>query len=280
MSACGMLTAQGLTVRIDGRAVVDAVDLTLQPGEVTAIVGPNGAGKSTLMGCLAGLRRPERGEVRLADKPLSSLGDRERAQRLGYLPQTPEIAWRLDVQTFVRLGRTAHRGVFGETALDAEAVAHALETTQMAAFARRDITTLSGGERARALIARALAGEPDWLLADEPLSGLDPAHQLDATEILRGFTKAGGGVVVTLHDLSFAARTADRIVVLAEGRIIADGAPVEALNPEVLKYAYGLEARWIDGGGGPLLDILGRHARGPDSMDTHVKEPNAIDPHG
>ena len=258
MSGPGSLAAKGLTVRLGGRAVVDAVDLTLRPGEVAAIVGPNGAGKSTLMTCLAGLRRPDLGEVQLNGGPLSLLNDRERARRLGYLPQTPEIAWRLDVHTFVRLGRTAHRGVFGESPMDAEAVARALETTRLTALAQRDITTLSGGERARTLIARALAGEPDWLLADEPLSGLDPGHQLDAADVLKRFATVGGGVVVTLHDLAFAARTADRIVVLAQGRIIADGAPAEALRPAILKQAYGLEARWTEGAGGPMLDILGR----------------------
>jgi iron complex transport system ATP-binding protein len=258
VSSPGPLAAEGLTVRVGARAVVDAVGLTLRPGEVTAIVGPNGAGKSTLMTCLAGLRRADLGAVRLNGTLLTSLSDRERAQRLGYLPQTPEIAWRLDVHTFVRLGRTAHRGVFGESEADAKAVARALETTRLTALANRDITTLSGGERARALIARALAGEPDWLLADEPLSGLDPGHQLDAAEVLRRFATSGGGVAVTLHDLSFAARTADRIVVLAEGRIIADGPPADALGSAILKQAYGLKARWTEGSAGPLLDIIGR----------------------
>jgi iron complex transport system ATP-binding protein len=258
VGAPGLLAVEGVTVRLGGRAVLRGLDLMLRPGEVAAIVGPNGAGKSTLMSCLAGLRRPDLGDVRLNGEPLSGLGDRDRAQRLGYLPQTPEIAWRLDVRTFVRLGRTAHRGVFGESAADAEAVTRALETTGMSALAERDITTLSGGERARALIARALAGEPDWLLADEPLSGLDPGHQLDAAALLKRFAASGGGVVVTLHDLAFAARTADRIIVLAQGRIIADGPPAAALGPDILERAYGLNARWIDGAAGPLLDIIGR----------------------
>jgi iron complex transport system ATP-binding protein len=254
------LSATSVTVNLAGRAVLDNVDLVLNPGKVTAIVGANGAGKSTLLTCLAGLRRPYRGELRLGDRPLSSLSDRERAQAIGYLPQTPEIAWRLDVHTFVRLGRTAHRGVFGESPSDAEAVDRALATTRMTPLAARDVTTLSGGERARALIARALAGEPAWLLADEPLSGLDPGHQLDAADLLRQFAQDGGGVVVTVHDLAFAARTADRIVVIADGRIIADGTPTEALAPGVLAHAYSLDARWVDGASGPLLDILGRHA--------------------
>jgi iron complex transport system ATP-binding protein len=226
---------------------------------VSAIVGPNGAGKSTLLSCLAGLRRPDAGEVRLGDGRLAALSSRERAKRIGYLPQVTEIAWPLDVHTFVRLGRTAHRGVFGEDPGDARAVDRALHSTGMTAFSQRDVTTLSGGERARVLIARALAGEPAWLLADEPLTGLDLSHQIDAGELLRQAAAEGVGVVVSLHDLSFAARVADRIVLVAEGRVLADGSPAEALPPSILALAYGVDARWMEGENGPLLDVLGRH---------------------
>ncbi len=252
------LAAEALSVRLGGRAVLDGITIAFRPGEVTAILGPNGAGKSTLLACLAGLRAPDRGGVRLEGRALGAFALRERARRLAFLPQTPEIAWRLDVHTFVRLGRTAHRGVFGESAVDARAVSHALARTGMAAFAARDVTTLSGGERARALIARALAGEPAWLLADEPLTGLDLGHQMDAADLLREIAADGVGVVTTLHDLAFAARVADRVLVMAEGRLIADGPPAEALAPGVLARAYEVEARWMAGGRGPLLDILGR----------------------
>jgi iron complex transport system ATP-binding protein len=253
------LVAEGLSVRLGGRTILDGVGVAFRAGEVTAIVGPNGAGKSTLMSRLVGLRAADAGAVSLDGQPVTALSDRERARRIGYLPQTPEIAWPLDVHTFVRLGRTAHLGLFGETAADRTAVDRALAATRMTAFAGRDVTSLSGGERARALIARALAGEPAWLLADEPLTGLDLGHQLDAADLLRDIAGQGVGVVVSLHDLSFAARAADRVVVLAEGRIIADGAPLEALTPEVLTRAYGVASRWIEGESGPLLDIVGRH---------------------
>jgi len=253
------LAAEALTVRLGGRPVVDGVDLAFAAGEVVAIVGPNGAGKSTLMACLAGLRGPDLGRVRLDGRPIGTLKDRDRARRIGYLPQTPEIAWGLDVHTFVGLGRIAHRGAFGEGPADVAAVTRALESTAMTPFVDRDVTTLSGGERARALIARALAGEPQWLLADEPLTGLDPSHQLDAADLLRRVAAGGAGVVVTLHDLPFAARTADRVVVMDEGRILADGPPTTALNSAVLAQAYAVDARWVDGANGPLLDIVGRH---------------------
>jgi iron complex transport system ATP-binding protein len=259
------LVADALSLRLGAKAVLDGVSIALNAGEVTALVGPNGAGKSTLLNCLAGLRAASAGAALLDGRVIATLGERERARLIGYLPQTPEIAWRLDVQTFVRLGRTAHRGVFGESPADTAAVELALEDAQMTAFASRDVTTLSGGERARALIARALAGEPAWLLADEPLTGLDLGHQLHAAGLLRTIAGSGVGVVVSLHDLAFAARVADRIVVLAEGRILADGPAAGALTPEVLARAYGVDARWVDGQGGPLLDILGRRA-----LDAHV----------
>jgi len=252
------LEARGLVVRLGGRAVLDGVDLAFQPGKVTAVLGPNGAGKSTLLNCLAGLRRPDAGETHLDGRPIETLSAKTRARSLGYLPQAPEIAWSLDVRTYARLGRTAYLGAFGPTAEDEAAVERALIRTQMTAFADRDVTTLSGGERARALIARVLAGEPRWLIADEPLTGLDPSHQLDAADLLRGFAAEGGGVVVTLHDLGFAARVADRAVVLVEGRVIADGPPAEALSPEVLARAYDIDARWTAGAVGPLLDLIGR----------------------
>lgn len=259
MSGVRMLAAEGLGVRRGGRLLLDGVDFVLRPGLITALVGPNGAGKSTLMTCLAGLRRPEQGLVRLHGRPLAALGERERARRIGYLPQSPEIAWPLDVHTFVRLGRTAHRGVFGESRRDEEAVLQALTETDMTAFAARDITTLSGGERARALIARALAGEPDWLLADEPLTGLDLGHQFDTAQLLRRVAARGVGVLVSLHDLGFAARVAHRVAVMSMGRLVAGGDPVGALTPEVLGRTYAVDAKWVAGAGGPLLDVRGRH---------------------
>ncbi len=253
------LVAEAVAVRRGGRAILEGLSLALRPGEVTAIVGPNGAGKSTLLACLAGLRRPVAGRVSLDGADLARVADRERARRIGYLPQIPEIAWRLDVRTFVRLGRTAHRGAFGETPADAAAVERALQSAGVTDLADRDISTLSGGERARVLIARALAGAPDWLIADEPLTGLDLPHQLDAAALLRGVASAGVGVVVSLHDLAFAARVADRVVLMAQGRVLADGPPDLALAPRRLADAYDIDARWIDGAGGPILDVLGHH---------------------
>lgn len=252
------LSAHGLAVRLGGRPVLAGVSATLHPGQVTAVVGPNGAGKSTLLACLAGLRTPDAGEARLGERPVLSLGARPRARRIGFLPQIPEIAWAVEARTLVGLGRSPFSGAWGLSAGDWAAVDKAMASAEVAEFAHRVVTTLSGGERARVLIARALAGEPEWLLADEPLAGLDPGHQLDAAALFRGLADAGKGVVVTLHDLALALRLADRVIVLAEGVVAADGPPVEALAPPILARAYGIEARFTAGAEGPLIEITGR----------------------
>jgi len=253
------LAAKALRVRLGGRLVLDGVEAAFRPGEVAAILGPNGAGKSTLLACFAGLRRPDAGQVELDGAAILDLAPRARARRVGLLPQIAEVAWPVDVRTLVGLGRIPHSGARGLTAADHAAVDRAMAAAGVADLANRVVATLSGGERGRVLIARALAGEPEWLLADEPLAGLDPGHQLDAVDLFRSLAdQAGHGVVVTLHDLSMAARMADRILVLADGRLIADGPPEQALAPAVLAQAYGIEARFMDGEAGPLVEILRR----------------------
>lgn len=253
------LAARGVKVRLGGRWVLDGVEAVFAPGQVTAILGPNGAGKSTLLACLAGLRRPEAGRCELDGRDVLAMPARARARRVGLLPQTPEVAWPVEVRTLVGLGRIPFSGAWGLSAEDAAEVERAMVRARVEALADRDVTTLSGGERGRVLIARALAGEPEWLLADEPLAGLDPGHQLDVGELFRELAaQAGHGVVVTLHDLSLAARIADRVMVLAQGRLIADGPPGEALSPDVLARAYAIEARFAEGQAGPLIEVVGR----------------------
>lgn len=253
-----MITARDLGVMLSGRTILSGLDLAIEPGKVTAVIGPNGAGKSTLLACLAGLRRPHRGAALLEGRDVAAMPGRVRARRLAFLEQSPEVAWAVDVRTLVGLGRTPFIGARGLSAEDRAAVDFALERVGMTAFADRLTTTLSGGERARVFIARALAGAPDWLLADEPLAGLDIGHQFDAVDLFRGLAAEGKGVIVTLHELDVAARLADRVVVLAAGKVVADGAPLEALTPAVLAEAYGVEARVTPGAAGPLIEIVGR----------------------
>jgi len=256
-SAAG-LSGSDLHVDLGGRRILGGVSLNLSPGQVTVIVGPNGAGKSTLASTLAGLLKPTSGLATLDGRPLSAFPPRERARRLAVLPQTPEIAWPVTVRTLVGLGRTPFTGATGLSAADHAAVDRAMQTTGVTAFADRLVTTLSGGERARVLIARALAGEPEWLVADEPLTGLDPAHQLDAAALFRSLADRGLGVVLTLHDLTLALRLADRVVVLSQGAVLADGPPAAALTPDVLRRAFGVEAVIETTAAGPLVDVRGR----------------------
>jgi iron complex transport system ATP-binding protein len=252
------LAAENLHVRLGDKTVLAGVSASFARGQVSAVIGPNGAGKSTLLACLAGLRAPDQGQVKLDDVNLLTLSPRHRAQRIGFLPQNPEIAWAVEARTLIGLGRTPFIGARGLSNEDEAAVDRALAQTSTADLARRNVLTLSGGERARVLIARALAGAPDWILADEALTGLDPGYQLDVAGILRALAHGQNcGVIVTLHDLAMALRISDRIIVLAGGGVMADGAPV-ALTPEVLRAAYGIEARIMQGSHGPIIDVVGR----------------------
>ena len=258
MTGSSSLSCRDLKVSLGGHRVLDGLQLSLPRGQVTVILGPNGAGKSTLLHALAGLIAPTSGELRLGERPLSAVAPRERARRLAVLPQTPEIAWPVTARTLVGLGRAPFVGARGLTRKDEAAVDRALIRAQAADLAERVVQTLSGGERARVLIARALAGSPEWLLADEPLTGLDPAHQLEAARLFRSLADEGAGVILTLHDLTLAVRLADRIILLADGAVLADGPPSEALTPEAIRAAYGVQARLVPGPGGPLIDVLDR----------------------
>ncbi len=228
------------------------VSLNLRPGEVTAICGPNGAGKSSLLSCLAGLLAPASGKVLLDGAALSDLKPEARARALGYLPQTPEVAWDISVETLAGLGRLPWRTSEAE---DAAAVEAALSALDLAAFAHRPVSQLSGGERARALLARVLAGTPRWLLADEPLANLDLAHQLALLAHLRACAGQGMGVLLVLHDLALAMNHADRVVVLDQGAVAADGPPDLALAEPVLAQVWGVRARWLGDPGQRALAV-------------------------
>lgn len=253
------LSAQNIHVRLGDKHVLQGVSAVFEAGQVTAIIGPNGAGKSTLLAGLAGLRKPDQGHVHLGTVDVYDIPARQRAQQIGFLPQIPEVAWAVEARTLVGLGRTPFIGARGLSAADEEIVTRALTITDTLDLAHRNVTTLSGGERARVLIARALAGEPTWLLADEPLTGLDPGHQIDAALLFRKLATAQNcGIIVTLHDLHMALRVADRILILAGGKVLADGLPMEALSPAVLAEAYGVEAKFSAGQTGALIEVIGR----------------------
>ena len=244
-----MLTASGLCLR--GR--LTEVSVGLRAGEVTAICGPNGAGKSSLLSCLAGLLAPGAGTVSLDGAPLAAMPARERARAIGYLPQEPQIAWDMSVEVLTALGRLPWPGApapQAQAAIDAALAAMDLEYLR-----HRPVLSLSGGERARALMARVLAGEPRWLLADEPLASLDLAHAAALMAALRDQALAGRGVVLVLHDLATAMNHAGRVLVLDRGTVIADGPPEEALAESVIARVWGVQARWLGEKGARALVI-------------------------
>ena len=241
-----VLAASNVTVRLGARAVVHNASLALNAGELVALVGPNGAGKTTLMRALAGLI-PADGAITLNGKALSSLKARERAGAIAYLPQGHVFHWPMSVASIVMLGRAPHADTFSSTTPDDRAaVARALAMTETEAFADRAVTTLSGGERARVALARALATQAPVLLADEPTAALDPRHQLTVMALLRQAARAGGAVLAIMHDLTLAARFADRVAVMDRGAIVADGAPAEAMSAERLASVFGIESATVE----------------------------------
>lgn len=240
-----MLAARDITLA--GRLA--GVSAMLEPGRITAICGPNGAGKSSLLECLAGLLAPASGTVMLEGEPLAALPPRARAQEIGYLPQTGEVAWDVAVRSLVALGRLPHRDA------RAEPVEAALAALDLLALAERPVSRLSGGERARALLARVMAGEPRWILADEPLAALDLAHQLSLLDHLRAEAGKGTGVVLVLHDLALAMNHADRVLVLDQGTLAADGPPEQALSAAMVAQVWGVPARWLGEPGARALVV-------------------------
>lgn len=256
------LSFHGLGVTLDKRRVLDGIDVTFRAGRITAILGPNGAGKSTLVSCAAGLRRPDDGEARLGGTPVTAYHPRDRGRLIGFLPQDATVHWNIAARELVALGRLPHRGpLAGLSEEDRAAIGRAMAATDTDAFADRLMREMSGGERARVLLARVLAGEPRWLLADEPLASLDPAHQIDVLERLREAARGGVGVVLVLHDLGHAARIADDVLLLREGRVAAWGTAAEVLVPERLRAVYRVEVHsGVAADGSPLLVPLGRSA--------------------
>jgi iron complex transport system ATP-binding protein len=248
------LRAENVHVRLGARAALVGVDLAIEPGLFTIVVGPNGAGKTTLLRALAGLVVPHLGAVTIGRQPLGRLSGSERARTIAYLPQGGRIAWPIPVASIVALGRMPH-GERGETLPDAgrRAVAAAIAALGLQGFEERPATELSGGERARVLLARALATEAPTLLADEPVAALDPRHQLLVLDLLRARARAGAAVVAVMHDLALAARFAERILLMRDGRLLADGTPGDVLTAEHLATSFGIEATVTEQEGTVLL---------------------------
>ncbi len=241
-----------LSVRLNGAVIVDGATLELRSGELTVLIGPNGAGKTTLVRALAGLL-PAHGKIELNGRPLGTLTARERARHIAYLPQGHVFHWPMAVAAVVALGRFPHADAFSPLSdADRAAVEHALVATGCGPFAARPVTTLSGGERARVALARALASEAPILLADEPTVSLDPRHQLVVMELLARAAHGGGAVLAILHDLALAARFADHVLVMDRGRLIAEGPPRTIFTPARIASVFGVEAIVTDSESGPV----------------------------
>lgn len=243
-----LLSLKAVRARLGRKTVLDGIDLTVSAGEVVALCGPNGAGKSSTIRVSTGLAPVEGGEVRLGDRSLAQLSPRQRAERVAYLPQERRIAWNLPAVEVAALGAPF---LSGTAALDRARAA--LDEVGAGHLADRGVADMSGGERARVLLARALVVDAPLLLADEPIAGLDPDAQRLVLERLRARADSGAGVLVSLHDLSLAAGVADRVVVLDQGWVVADDTPVNALSGPVLRAVFGLDGEWIDRPDGPLL---------------------------
>lgn len=248
-----LLEIESLTVRRGTRMVVEDAAMQVDPGEVVGLIGPNGAGKTSLMRAALGLL-PHKGRSSLARMSPSA-----RARAAAWMPQMREIAWPVSVETVVALGRLPHLPPGTRMREeDAAAVARALERMDLVDFALRPATELSGGEQARVLIARALAQEAPLLVADEPVAGLDPAHQIATMDAFGRLARGGQGVLVSLHDLGLAARHCSRLVLLDRGRIVADAAPDAVLTETHLREVFGVRGVFTETALGRSFQALER----------------------
>ncbi len=222
--------------------ILSGISISLAPGDLTAIIGPNGSGKTTLLRLLSGGLRPQAGQVRLAGVPLTSLARQEIAKRVAVVPQEIAIPFPLTVRQLVEMGRTPHlSGGWWrrDSAAGMDAISGAMAATATSAFASRPITELSGGERQRAIIAMALAQQPEFLLLDEPTTHLDIQHQVEVLKLLQSLNRQQHiAVLATMHDLNLAAMYFDKIVLLDHGSIISLGTPAEVFSEERLRRVF------------------------------------------
>jgi iron complex transport system ATP-binding protein len=253
------LEVADLAVQVGTVTILDDVRFDAPAGALTALLGPNGAGKSTLLRALAVIERPARGSIRHDGTDLLALSRRARARRIALVEQDATTELPLTGRAVVALGRTPHEALLGGSDPEARrAVDAALTASGAAPFADREFPSLSGGERQRVLIARALAQEPRLLLLDEPTNHLDVGAQLETLQLLRRLARDEGvTVLAALHDLALAAAHADAVVVLADGRVVANGPTAEVLTPELVRAVYGVEAAWTTNPltGGRLLAV-------------------------
>lgn len=269
------LTVRHVAARCGQRLVLDGVCLHVRKGEFVGLLGANGSGKSTLLRTLAGLRKPDQGVVMLGERPLVRYKSKELAKMIGYVPQDISCDFDFTVREIVRMGRHPHTPRFrAESPDDRAAVRRALRQTQLLELSGRSVRELSGGQRQMVFIAKALAQEPELLLLDEPISALDIRHQLQVLELIRLVAGSGTASVAALHDLNLAARYCDRLVLLAEGRVLADGRPKEVLTEARIRMAYGVKSRVHRD---DLLGAVQVTALEPDHEPIHNREGETVE---
>ena len=248
-----LLTLEALSVRLGGRAVVENVTLSVASGECVGLIGPNGAGKSTLMRAALGMISFT------GTSNLAKLSPHDRALAAAWLPQHREIAWNIVVEELVALGRLPHRRPGAPLSkIDVQKISDAMRSADLTTVTGRSATSLSGGEQARVLLARALAQDAPLTLADEPIASLDPAHQIATMEVFLKRAGKGCAVVTALHDLSLAARWCTRLILMHRGHFVADGTPAEVLTPDTLRAVYGVKAHIMDTPDGLIIVPLSR----------------------
>lgn len=260
------LRAQALRAGYGNRTVVRDVDLTVPTGQISVIVGANACGKSTLLKALARLLAPTAGSVTLDGVRLNAMGSRALARVLGLLPQTPIAPEGIVVADLVSRGRQPYQRLFaGRTAADTAAIAHALEVTDTAGLADREVDSLSGGQRQRVWIAMALAQETDVLLLDEPTTFLDLAHQVEVLDLLTDLNRRRGTtIVMVLHDINLAARYADHLFAMKDGQVVASGPPGEVVTADLIRTVFDLDCVVVPDpvSGSPMVAPKGRHHAG------------------
>lgn len=251
------IAGSGLVITRGGRAIIRNVSLQAQSGELVGLIGANGAGKSTLLASLAGLLAPDSGKIFLDGRAISAFSRVEIARRRAYLPQNPRCEWPISVERLIALGLTPTLPAFGGLPPVFQArVSEMLTQWDLPTQRDQAATTLSGGELARAMLARALVGNPDILIADEPISGLDPKHALDTLARLSTLARSGKLVLMSIHDLTLAARYATRLIVIDRGEIVADGPPREILTTRLLRSVFEVEACVAGVNGRTYVDYL------------------------
>jgi len=249
-----LLEATGLSVKFGDRTILDDIGFSVDKGEFIGLIGANGTGKTTLLRTLSGMLSEHKKKINFLGHPLSDYQPKQLAQKLAYLPQGNESHWSITAENLVMLGRLPYQKAWqGASELDHHIVQQVMQACDVSQFATHTIDTLSGGERARVFLSRALAVEPQLLLVDEPIAGLDPGHQIEVMDKFRQLSESGMGIVCVIHDLTLAARYCQKLVMLDEKKIISQGLPEQVLSPENLACCFNIRAHISEVEGQPLV---------------------------